>query len=78
MTYYIATLARYMLVEAENESQARERGKPALEELFAQLRERHSNAQVEIRTVRPATDDEIEFCRWNEVMLTREGLRSHE
>jgi hypothetical protein len=62
MTYYFATLARYVLVEAENEAQARERGKPALEELYAELRERHPNMQVEVRTVRPATDDEIEFC----------------
>jgi hypothetical protein len=74
MTYYVATLARYVLVEAENEEQARERGKPAIEELYAELRERHPNAQVEIRTVRPATTDEIDFCRWNEETLASEQM----
>ena len=74
MTYYVATLACYVLVEAENEGRARERGKAALEELYAEVRERHPNMQVENRTVRPATDDEIEFCRWNEEMLTREQM----
>lgn len=39
MTYYVATLVRYVLIEAENEAQARERGKPALEELYAELRQ---------------------------------------
>jgi hypothetical protein len=74
MTYYVATLAKYVLVDAENEEQARERGKPALEELYAELRDRHPNLQVEIRTVRPATDDEIDFCHWNEEMLAREQM----
>lgn len=74
MTYYVATLARYVLVEAENEAQARERGKPALEELYAELRQRHPAIKLEIRTVRPATIDEIEFCRWNEETLAREAM----
>ena len=38
MTHYVATLAQYVLVEAENEEQARERGQAALEELYAELR----------------------------------------
>jgi hypothetical protein len=50
MTHYVATLAQYVLVEAENEEQACERGQAALEELYAELRERHPNVQVEIRT----------------------------
>jgi hypothetical protein len=33
---------------------------------------------VMIRTVRPATTAEIDFCRWNEETLAREGLRWHE
>ena len=74
MTYYVATLVRYVLVEAENEAQARERGAAELEKLYAELRERHPNLQLEIRTVRPATTDEIEFCRWNEETLAREGF----
>jgi hypothetical protein len=72
--YYVATMVRYVLVEAENESQARERGKAALEELYAELRQRHPAIQLEIRTVRPATIDEIEFCRWNEETLAREAM----
>jgi hypothetical protein len=76
--FYVAALARYVLIEAENEEQARERGKPAIEELYAELRLRHPNMQVDIRTVRPATTDEIEFCRWNEETLAREVLRWHE
>ena len=32
-TYYVATLARYVLVDAESEADARERGRAALREL---------------------------------------------
>ena len=76
MTYYVATLVRYVLVEAEDEAKAREKGAVELEKLYVELRERHPNIQLEIRTVRPATADEIESCRWNEETLAREGLRS--
>lgn len=76
MTDYVATLVRYVLVEAEDEAKARERGAAALEELYAELRQRHLNMQVDIHTVRPATTDEIEFCRWNEETLAREGFSS--
>jgi hypothetical protein len=44
--YYVAALARYVLVQAENEAEARERGQSALNE---------QNASAEIRTVRLAT-----------------------
>jgi hypothetical protein len=74
MTYYVATLIRYVLVEAENEAKARERGAAELEKLCAELRQRHPNMQVEIRTVRPATANEIEFCRWNEETLAHEQM----
>jgi hypothetical protein len=70
----VATLACYVLVEAENEAQARERGKPALEVLYAELRQRHPHLQLDIRTVRPATADEIEFCRWNDETFAREKM----
>ena len=76
--FYVATLARYVLVEAENEEQARERGQAALEVLYAELRLRQAaEMPVVIRTVRPATTDEIDFCRWNEETVAREGLRWH-
>jgi len=32
-TYYVATLARYVLVDAESEADARERGRASLREL---------------------------------------------
>jgi hypothetical protein len=77
--FYVATLARFVLVEAENEKQARERGHVALEELYAELRRQFdAEMPVNILTVRPATTDEIEFSRWNEETLAREGLRCRE
>jgi hypothetical protein len=75
MTYYVATLARDVLVEAENEDQARERGQTAIEELFAELRRQFdAEMPVDTLTVRPATSDEIEFSRWNEETLAREQM----
>ena len=64
-TYYVATLACYVLVGAANEADAREIGGTALVELTG-------NAAPNIRTIRPATDDEIEFWRWHQEMLGRE------
>jgi hypothetical protein len=72
-TYYVATLAKYVLVEADNEEQARERGRVALEKLHAEAG--HcigKDMPVNILIVRLATTDEIEFCRWGEEMLARE------
>ena len=66
-TYYVATLARYVLVEAENESDARQRGHAALRELDA-------NLPINIRTVRFATADEIEFERQHRLALAAELL----
>ncbi len=66
-TYYVATLARYVLVEAENESDARQRGHAALRELNA-------NLPINIRTVRLATADEIEFDRQHRLALVAELL----
>ena len=39
-TFYVATLARYVLVEAVDEEEAREPGRAALYELYTDLRER--------------------------------------
>jgi hypothetical protein len=64
-TYYVVTLACYVLVEAANEADARELGRAALVELAG-------NATPNIRTIRPATDDEIELWRWHQQMLGRE------
>lgn len=68
-TYYVATLARYVLVEAENEDKARRLGGDALAALFAELRR---SINIEIRTVRPATDEEIEFWQWHQKSLDAE------
>ena len=62
-TYYVATLACYVLVDAENEVQARQLALPALQERYAEvLGDR--DAKFEIRTVRPATADEIKWMAW--------------
>ncbi len=72
-TYYVATLAKYVLVEAENETQARELGRLGLENLHAEVGRRiGKDLPEDILFVRPATTDEIEFCRWGEEMLARE------
>ena len=72
-TYYVATLARYVLVEAEDESQARRLGEPMLYDLYAGLRERLGReVPIKVRTVRPATRDEIDLWNWRREMLIRE------
>jgi hypothetical protein len=69
-TYYVATLARYVLVDADDESDARERGHAALLHLYAD--DGRAGAAINIRTVRPATDDEIELWRWHHEMVASE------
>lgn len=64
-TYYVATLASYVLVEAVSETDARELGREVLIELTGRI--------PYIRTVRPATEDEIELARWHREHLQAEG-----
>jgi len=72
-TYLVATLARYVLVEAENEEVAREIGTPKLHELYVDLRTKLGrNVPFNICTVRPATDDEIELQRFHDEIVARE------
>lgn len=74
-TYYVATRARYVVVDAENETQARELGQA---ELYADLRERLGReVPIEIHTVRPATTDEIDMTKWHNEMVAREALLRH-
>ena len=76
-TYYVATLARYVLVEAENEVQARDLGHAALHDLYADVRSRLGrDVPINILTVRPATGDEIELRRWHQEALAREAAMS--
>ena len=72
-TYFVATLACYVLVEAESENAARERGQAALHDLYAERLGR--DAPIEIRTVREATPDEIDFWNWHHKMLAAESKR---
>ena len=72
-TYLVATLARYVLVEAHTEIDARERGYAVLHDLYADMRERlGGEVPINILTVRPAADDEIEQWRWHHELLARE------
>jgi len=71
-TWYVATLGRYVLVEAPDEGTARVLGHPLLENLCADMRARHPGYRVVIRTVRPAAPDEIELWRWHHEMEARE------
>ena len=73
MIYYVATLARYVLIDAANETQAADLGKESLHDLYADLRERLGReVPINIRTIRPATSEEIEFDRWHQEQLARE------
>jgi hypothetical protein len=75
-TYLVATLARYVLVDAESESEARRLGQPALHALYADVRERLGKEMpIEIRTVREATQDEIDLWNWHHKMLEQESQR---
>lgn len=73
VTYFVATLARCVLVDAEDETNARELGRVALQSLQVSLRQRlGSEVPINIQVVRPATDDEIELCSWNEEAFVRD------
>jgi hypothetical protein len=75
-TYYVATLARYVLVDAENEAEAHAKGKAALYDLYADLRERlGKEVPINILLCRPATDDEIAMMRRHNECLAREMPR---
>jgi hypothetical protein len=66
--YYVATLARYVLVDATNEASARQIGQAALQA------EAGDSASILVRTVRPATDDEIDLWHWHQDQLARERI----
>ena len=63
--YYVATLARYVLVSASSEEEAQTLGRAALADL-------DPDVPINIRTVREATADEIELWNWHQEMLNRE------
>ena len=72
-TFYVATLARYVLVDTDSETRARELGRAALHDVYADLREKFGRGvPIAIQTVRPATDDEIDLWNWHNEMVARE------
>ena len=72
-TYYVATLARYVLVDADTDAEARSLGHAALHDLYADVRERLGrDVPIDIRTVREASADEIELCDWHRRQVERE------
>ena len=76
-TFYVATLARYVLVDAETQSQARELGRMALQEMYAADPEWLGKAApVHFLDIRPATADEIELCRWDQELKARANKMS--
>lgn len=65
-TYYVATRASYVLVDAVTEDEARRLGHAALYDLYAEVRERLGREMpIDIVTVREASADEIELCDWH-------------
>ena len=64
--WYVATRACYVLVEATDEQAARRNSLSPLRDLHAGVRERLGrDVPIDIHTVRPATDDEIELWKWH-------------
>lgn len=73
-TYFVATVTRYVLVDAEDESAARIAGQAALYDLYADMRHRWGReVPIEIHTIRPATTDEIDMMKCHNEMMAREA-----
>ncbi|OAI52080.1 hypothetical protein AYO47_06580 [Planctomyces sp. SCGC AG-212-M04] len=72
--YYVATLARYVVVDALNEDDARTKGHAALVDLY--VRSGANNHPIEIRTVRPANPDEVEMCAYHARKVAEEEART--
>ena len=75
-TYLVATLARYVLVDAENKAEAERLGRRDLEKLYADIRERAGrDMPVVIHSVREATQEEIDLWNWHHTKLKEESER---
>jgi hypothetical protein len=73
ITFYVGSLAYYVLVDAPSEVEARRLALPLLHELYAEIRQRLGrDAPINITTVRPVTDDEIELQRFHDEAVARE------
>ncbi len=66
MNHYwrVATLSKEVLVQAADETEARQLGEAAHRDLDPELMQKTT-----IRTVRLATEDEIEFWKWHQDLL---------
>lgn len=73
MTYYVATLARYVLIEADGDADARTAAVPALRALYAEFGWPTDDLASRIRTVRPATPEERELWHAHRAMMAAEG-----
>lgn len=71
-TYLVATIARYVLVEAKNESEARSFGLLKLHDLYQQDLPQLPIA-IRIHTVRLATQEEIDLWTWHCKMVASCG-----
>ena len=67
--YYVATLSRYVIVDATDEATAREAGREALAELYSE------GDQINILTIRLATDAEVDICNTHQENVAREAAR---
>lgn len=71
--YYVATLARYVVIDALNEDDARTKGHAALVDLYADVRARTGKDRpIQIQTVRKATPGEVELCAYHEARVAEE------
>ncbi|QDT55933.1 hypothetical protein Pan44_39810 [Caulifigura coniformis] len=73
--YYVATLTRYVVVDALHEDNARAKGHAALVDLYA--RSRKTNDLIEIQTVRPAMADEVAMCAYHAAKVAEEEARTN-
>jgi hypothetical protein len=72
-TYYVGTLAYYVLVDAASEDEARRLALPLLHDLYAGVRQRLGReAPINITIVRLATAEENELQRFQDGMMARE------
>ena len=69
--YYVATFSRYVIVDATDEATAREAGREALVELYADK----PTTPINILTVRLAADDEVDLCNTHRENVARAAAR---
>jgi ABC-type dipeptide/oligopeptide/nickel transport system permease component len=72
-TYFVATVACYVLVDAASEDEARRMAEPQLYEMYAETRRKLGrDTPIQIHTVRLATAEEIKLQRTHDEMMARQ------